>query len=339
MRDEAGRIVRVEGAFQDISAQHQAEMQAQRNAQHHAELLQVQQQISSLDMALPDALRLVAHTCKTDGRARAMIELLEAEQLVAKASVGDMVRPEGNLLSVHDSILWPALHQGPHGVVQRHPGGGLGHGLHAAPLGRSLGDGHTAARGQPHRGQPQGHLRPARCLFAQRCDRLEILTESLGTTVQLRHVTSQLEASARQYRLMFNEHPHPMWVYESASLRLLAVNRAMLLQYGYTEAEALQLTLLDLFPASERENVRTAVHATASESRHVPALCQQLRKDGSLFDAEVTAGSISFNGVAARQVLAVDVTERLRAEREIARMARAQKPAECLQRNPGARDV
>jgi hypothetical protein len=37
---------------------------------------------------------------------------------------------------------------------------------------------------------------------------------------------------------MFNEHPHPMWVYESASLRLLAVNRAMLLQYGYTEAEA-----------------------------------------------------------------------------------------------------
>ena len=156
-------------------------------------------------------------------------------------------------------------------------------------------------------------------------DRLEILTESLGTTVQLRHVASQLEASARQYRLMFNEHPHPMWVYESASLRLLAVNRAMLLQYGYTEAEALQLTLLDLFPASERENVRTAVHATASESRHVPALCQQLRKEGSLFDAEVTAGSISFNGVAARQVLAVDVTERLRAEREIARMARAQK--------------
>ena len=61
-------------------------------------------------------------------------------------------------------------------------------------------------------------------------DRLEILTESLGTTVQLRHVASQLEASARQYRLMFNEHPHPMWVNESASLRLLAVNRAMLLQ-------------------------------------------------------------------------------------------------------------
>ena len=42
---------------------------------------------------------------KQTGARGAMIELLEAEQLVAKASVGDMVRPEGNLLSVHDSIL------------------------------------------------------------------------------------------------------------------------------------------------------------------------------------------------------------------------------------------
>ena len=326
VRDEAGRIVRVEGAFQDISAQHQAEMQAQRNAQHHAELLQVQQQISSLDMALPDALRLVAHTVQKQTGARgAMIELLEAEQLVAKASVGDMVRPEGNLLSVHDSILWPALHQGR--TVWCNDTQAAGWDMASMPhrwgvrsvMATPLRAGnHIVGSLKVTSDQPDAFSR-------NDVDRLEILTESLGTTVQLRHVTSQLEASARQYRLMFNEHPHPMWVYESASLRLLAVNRAMLLQYGYTEAEALQLTLLDLFPASERENVRTAVHATASESRHVPALCQQLRKEGSLFDAEVTAGSISFNGVAARQVLAVDVTERLRAEREIARMARAQK--------------
>ena len=326
VRDAQGRIVQVEGAFQDISAQHQAEMKAQRNAQHHAELLQVQQQISSLDMELPDALRLVAHTVQKQTGARgAMIELLEAEQLVAKASVGDMVRPEGNLLSVHDSILWPALHQGR--TVWCNDTQAAGWDMASMPhrwgvrsvMATPLRAGnHIVGSLKVTSDQPDAFSR-------NDVNRLEILTESLGTTVQLRHVTSQLEASARQYRLMFNEHPHPMWVYESASLRLLAVNRAMLLQYGYTEAEALQLTLLDLFPASERENVRTAVHATASESRHVPALCQQLRKEGSLFDAEVTAGSISFNGVAARQVLAVDVTERLRAEREIARMARAQK--------------
>ena len=186
VRDEAGRIVRVEGAFQDISAQHQAEMQAQRNAQHHAELLQVQQQISSLDMALPDALRLVAHTVQKQTAARgAMIELLEAEQLVAKASVGDMVRPEGQPAVGARQHLVACAAPRPHGVVQRHPGGGLGHGLHAAPLGRSLGDGHTAARGQPHRGQPQGHLRPARCLFAQRCEpagNTHRITRHHGTT-------------------------------------------------------------------------------------------------------------------------------------------------------------
>ncbi|PIF92651.1 diguanylate cyclase/phosphodiesterase with PAS/PAC sensor(s) [Acidovorax sp. 62] len=326
VRNAQGEIQRIQGAFQDVSAQHQAEMQTQRNARHHADLLQVQQQISSLDMALPEALKLVAHTVQQQTGARgALIELLEDEQLVAKASVGDMVRPEGNQLSVHDSILWPALHQGrtvwcndtlaagwdmdsmPHRFGVRS--------VMAAPLraGNSIVGSLKVTSDQPE-AFSRGDV-----------DRLEILTESLGTTVQLRHVASQLQASAQQYRLMFNEHPHPMWVYERASMRLLAVNEAMLSQYGYTEAEMLQMHLLDLWPPTEREAVRAAVQSISPERRHVPSVCRQVRKDGSLFDAEITAGSISFNGLAARQVLAVDITERLQAEREIARMARAQK--------------
>ena len=62
VRNDQGQILRIQGAFQDVSAQHQAELQAQRHARQHADLLQVQQQISSLDMALPEALKLVAHT-------------------------------------------------------------------------------------------------------------------------------------------------------------------------------------------------------------------------------------------------------------------------------------
>ncbi len=326
VRNGQGQVVRIEGAFQDVSVQHQAELQAQRNAQHHAELLQVQQQISSLDMALPDALRLVAHTVQRQTGARgAVIELLEDEQLVAKASVGDMVRPEGDLLSVHDSILWPALHKGR--TVWCNDTHAAGWDMASMPhrfgvrsvMAAPLRAGHQIVGSlKVTSDQPEAFCRSD-------VDRLEILTESLGTTVQLRHVATQLQASARQYRLMFNEHPHPMWVYDSASWRVLAVNQAMLAQYGYTEAEMLQLHLLDLWPPQERDNVRSIVQSTASQRRYVPALCLQVRKDGSVFDAEVTAGSISFNGVAARQVLAVDVTERLKTEHEIARMARAQK--------------
>lgn len=43
---------------------------------------------------------------------------------------------------------------------------------------------------------------------------LEILTESLGAMVQLRHVAGQLHASEQQYRMLFDEHPHPMWVHD-----------------------------------------------------------------------------------------------------------------------------
>lgn len=326
VRDERGQTLRVEGALQDVSAQHQAELQAQRNAQHHADLLQVQQQISSLDMALPDALKLVALTVQRQTGARgAMIELLEAEQLVAKASVGDMVRPEGSLLSVHDSLLWPALRQG-----------------------RTVWCNDTEAAGwdmasMPHRwGVRSVMAAPLRAgnrivgalkvtsdqtdAFSRSdVDRLEILTESLGTTVQLRHVASQLQASAQQYRLMFDEHPHPMWVYERDTFRLLAVNQAMLALYGYTEAELLQMNLLDLWPERDRARVMASVQTTNPQRRLVPVMTRQVRKDGSVFEVEITAGSISFNGVEARQVLAIDITERRRAEREIARMGRAQR--------------
>lgn len=325
VRDEHGQTVRVEGALQDISAQHQAELQAQRNARQHADLLQVQQQISSLDMALPDALRLVALTVQRQTGARgAMVELLEGEHLVVKASVGDMVRHEGNLLSIHDSLLWPTLRQG-----------------------RTLWCNDTVGAGWDMVSMPHRHgvrsvmaapLRAGNQIVGSLCatsdqtqafsrsdvDRLEILTESLGTTVQLRHVAGQLHASAQQYRLMFDEHPHPMWVYERSSLKLLAVNQAMLALYGYTEDELLRMHLLDLWPDALRDRVMTSVKATYTQRRLVPVATRQMRKDGSVFEVEITAGSISFNGVEARQVLAIDITERRRAEREIARMSRAQ---------------
>lgn len=56
-------------------------------------------------------------------------------------------------------------------------------------------------------------------------------------------------------------------------------------------------------------------------------------------DVEITAGSISFNGRPAHQVLHTDVTERLRTEREPGPHGPRPAPAECVQRNPGARHV
>ncbi|TWG39636.1 diguanylate cyclase/phosphodiesterase with PAS/PAC sensor(s) [Acidovorax delafieldii] len=326
IRDLQGKAVRMVGGMTDISAQKLADLDAQRDAQNHAELLQVQQRISSLDMPLPEVLQLVASTVLRQTEARgAMVELLQGRQLVAQAAAGDHVRPVGNLLPVDQSLLWPALSKGQTVVCNDTEAEGWDmasmphrHGVRsvmAVPL-RS---------GDAIVGSLKVTSDKVNAFSRRDVAHLEILTESLGAMVQLRHVAGQLHASEQQYRMLFDEHPHPMWVYDRETLQLQAVNRSMERHYGYTEAELLNMSMLDLWPAERRPNVEANIRAVPMEQRNTPVISRHIKKDGSFMDVEITAGSISFNGRPARQVLATDVTERLRTERELARMGRAQR--------------
>ena len=51
-----------------------------------------------------------------------------------------------------------------------------------------------------------------------------------------------LEDSEQRYRMLFDIHPHPMWVVEARTLRFLAVNQAAVDKYGYTREEFLSMT-------------------------------------------------------------------------------------------------
>lgn len=142
---------------------------------------------------------------------------------------------------------------------------------------------------------------------------------------QLEQECSQLHAAELQYRMLFDEHPHPMWVCTQGNLRLLAVNRAMVSHYGYTEAELLQLELPALYAPEDRPGLKDRLQDMFHLPRDTSVVHRHVRKDGTLMQMEISGGSISFNGVAARQVLAIDVTERLRTEDDLRRMGRTQR--------------
>ena len=55
------------------------------------------------------------------------------------------------------------------------------------------------------------------------------------------------------FRLMFEINPVPMWILESATLRVLAVNDAAVSLYGYSRAEFLRLRTVDLRLEEDRE--------------------------------------------------------------------------------------
>ena len=106
-------------------------------------------------------------------------------------------------------------------------------------------------------------------------------------------VAGQLKASEQQYRMLFDEHPHPMWVHDRETLQLQAVNRSMERHYGYTESELLTMSMLDLWPAARRPNVAANIRAVPMDQRNKPVISRHIKKDGSFMDVEITAGSIS----------------------------------------------
>ena len=326
IRDAAGKAVRMVGGMTDISAAKEADLDAVRDAQNHAELLQVQQRISSLGMPLPEVLQLVADTVLRQTRAcGAVIDVLQGHELVAQASAGDHVRPVGHRLQTRDSLLWADLCEGR--AVLYNDISTCGWDQQALPhrLGVRSVMGVPLRRADSVVGDLVVTSDQVNAFSRRDMAHLEILAESLGAMVQLRHITDRLHASEQQYRMLFNDHPHPMWVYDKETLKLQAVNQSMVLHYGYSEAELLAMRMTDLWPEERRAAIKIAIDAVDMDQRSRPVVSRHLKKDGSFMDVEITAGSISFNGRPARQVLATDVTERLRTEAELARMGRAQR--------------
>ncbi len=123
----------------------------------------------------------------------------------------------------------------------------------------------------------------------------------------------ELRDSERQYRLLFHGNPNPMWVFDLETQSFLEVNDAALQHYGYTREEFLRMTIADLRPPEQNDG--TPVAETETFARDV--IWRHRRKDGRLIDVEVIWTPMVFQDRFAALTMAVDVTERRRAEQAL----------------------
>jgi two-component system, cell cycle sensor histidine kinase and response regulator CckA len=122
-------------------------------------------------------------------------------------------------------------------------------------------------------------------------------------------VTEQ-PAEARDFRLLFDATPLPAWVYDTESLRFVAVNHAAIEHYGYSEEEFLANTILFIRPSEDQQRVLDYSHDSPGTER-IGAF-RHRRKDGELIDVETISYGFELDGRRVRIVVINDVTDQLR---------------------------
>ncbi len=142
--------------------------------------------------------------------------------------------------------------------------------------------------------------------------------ELARTNAELASANKALQQFQEQQRLLFDNIPYPVWVYELNTLAIKDVNESAIRSYGYSREEFLSLTIKDLRPAEDipalLENVKKA-----SNGAETKGSWRHRKKNGAVIDVEISSGAVVFDGRDARLVVATDVTERKQAEEALQR--------------------
>lgn len=136
---------------------------------------------------------------------------------------------------------------------------------------------------------------------------------------QTDEVWSALEQASRSeqdQRLLFDQNPTPMFIFDPHSLEFLRANTAALALYGFAQDEFVGQSALLICPVEDRPRLAKAI-AAAGEGTHT-GKWRHLRKDGRELDVNAVSHAFNLDGRAVRLVIVNDETERLRAEATLA---------------------
>lgn len=100
----------------------------------------------------------------------------------------------------------------------------------------------------------------------------------------------------------------PMWIFDRKTLTILEANEAATQLHGYSRAELLQLTILDIRPLEDIPKLlQAALRAPGRPAKERDNIWRHRRKDGSIFQVKIRGWEISFDGRSAELVMAEPV--------------------------------
>ena len=125
-----------------------------------------------------------------------------------------------------------------------------------------------------------------------------------------------LRSSEYKYKLLFQSNPLPMWMLDMPSRNFIAANNASTELYGYTHEEFLKMNAAEIRPREDLERFMAQSLEPHTGVRNT-GTWRHLKKDGTMINVEIITHDIFYEGKPARLVLAIDITERIKAEEKL----------------------
>jgi diguanylate cyclase (GGDEF)-like protein/PAS domain S-box-containing protein len=143
--------------------------------------------------------------------------------------------------------------------------------------------------------------------------RLNIFLQDITERVA---ANEELQRSNDKFRLLFEQHPHPMWVYDQETLRFLEVNRCAVEHYGYAREEFLAMSIADIRPPEDVPLLLDHVQVERTGTLQ-SGIWRHRTSNGEIRDVEVSSHVLDFNGRRGALVMAQDITDRCRLEQQL----------------------
>jgi PAS domain S-box-containing protein len=134
------------------------------------------------------------------------------------------------------------------------------------------------------------------------------LYKSIAYSIGRKKAALAQDESEKRYSDLFHLSPLPAWVVAQGTSQFLDVNTAAIVHYGYTRDEFLSMPLSSLSPVAVFPQQAAGGGDACLTAKNI---FEHQKKDGGLICVELEVANLQLNGVAARLVIATDITSKL----------------------------
>ncbi len=139
-----------------------------------------------------------------------------------------------------------------------------------------------------------------------------------GLSVYFKDITEKKASEAllidseKRYSDLFQLSPIPKWVFDFNTLEFLDVNQAAIAHYGYTKEEFLSMTIRDIRPADEMDQLENVLASEQLWAQFVKkGVFTHRKKSGELINVEIQSNNIFYKGRSAKIIIVNDITKDL----------------------------